>query len=167
MHKQFLLGLALCGALSISTTAIAIAQGDGAGGWHGHGGHHGAFMALSKLNLTDAQRASIKQIMKTSFAQGKTQRQAVRQARQTFAALTPNQAGYQDAANQLAQAEAAATQQRVLQQAQVRAQVYAVLTPQQQAELATMKAQAQARRQEWQQFKAAHAAGSTSNSGSN
>ena len=157
MRKQTLLGLALATALAIGTTVAVAAPGAGGPGpsghgWHGHRGG-GQMMMLHKLNLSDAQKASIKQIMSTSRTQNKAQWQAVRQQRSAFESMTPDQVGYQAAAASLAQAEGQATQARVQQMANLRAQIYAVLTPAQQAQAATFKAQAQARRAQWQKFK--------------
>ncbi|GAB3789992.1 Spy/CpxP family protein refolding chaperone [Dyella agri] len=167
MRKNLILGLALSSALAIGSFAVA-AQGapgpGGPGGWGHHGGHHG-MMDLHKLNLSDAQKASIKQIMKSSFGQNKSQFQAVRQQRQAFEAMNPSDSGYQAAAASLAQAEGAATTARVQQMANVRAQIYAVLTPAQQSQWATMKAQQQARHQQWQEFKAQQKASGGSQSG--
>ncbi|WP_158884034.1 Spy/CpxP family protein refolding chaperone [Rhodanobacter sp. L36] len=163
MRKTLLLGLTLASAVALSTFAVAGPAG-GEGGWHGGHGHHGGqFMALKKLDLTDAQRASIKQIVQASFAQNKTQRTALRQQRSAFESMTPDQVGYTATASRLAQAEGAATQVRVQQQATIRAQIYAVLTAPQKAQLATMKAQQDARRQQWQQLRAQQkaAAGTT------
>ena len=158
MRKHTLLGLALASALAIGTTvAMAAPNAGGPGssdhGWHGHRGH-GQMMMLHKLNLSDAQKASIKQIVSKNREQNKDQRQALRQQRAAFESMTPNQVGYQAAAASLAQAEGQATQVRVQQMANLRAQIYAVLTPAQQAQAATLKAQAQARRAQWKQFKA-------------
>ncbi|MGH8157003.1 MAG: Spy/CpxP family protein refolding chaperone [Rhodanobacter sp.] len=164
MRKSTSLGLILASAIAIATIAVAAPAAAQQGGWHGHGGHggHGQLMALNKLNLTDAQRASVKQIMQTSFAQNKTQRQALQQQRSAFESMTPDQVGYQAATTSLAQAEGAATQQRVQQRANVRAQIYAVLSTSQKAQLATLQAQQQARKQQWAQFKAQHPVSSTS-----
>lgn len=159
MRKPLLISLALGSVLALGSYAVA-AQTGPHGGW-GHHGHHG-MMAFHKLGLSDTQKANIKQIMQTNFAQTKTQFQALRQQRQAFAALTPTSPGYQAAATSLAQAEASAAQARVLRQANIRAQVYAVLTPAQQAQLATQKAQRQARHQQWEQFKAQHPASGSS-----
>ena len=160
MRKPLLISLALGSVLALGSYAVA-AQTGPHGGWGHHGGHHG-MMAFNKLDLSDAQKASIKRIMQTNFAQTKTQFQALRQQRQAFEALIPTSPGYQAAATSLAQAEASAAQARVLRQANIRAQVYAVLTPAQQTQLATQKAQRQAERQQWKQFKAQHPAGSSS-----
>ncbi|WP_266168938.1 Spy/CpxP family protein refolding chaperone [Dyella subtropica] len=163
MRKNFLLGLALASAMTLTTVAIAAGQDGGFRGEHAHHGH-GMMMGLNKLNLTDAQRASIKQLMKNSFEQNKSQRQNLRQQRAAFEAMTPDQAGYQSAAASLAQAEAAATQTRVQQHAALRAQIYALLTPAQKAQVAAMKAERQARKQQWEQFKAQHPVSSASTS---
>jgi protein CpxP len=160
MRKTILLGLTLASAVALSTFAVAAPAGGGHGGWHGHG-HGGQFMALKKLDLTDAQRASIKQIVKASFEQNKPQRTALRQQRSAFQSMTPDQVGYTTAASRLAQAEGSATQARVQQQANVRAQIYSVLTAPQKAQLATIQAQRQSRTQEWKQFRAQHAASAT------
>jgi protein CpxP len=159
MRKTILLGLTLASAIALSTFAVAAPAGGGHGGWHGHG-HGGQLMALKKLNLTDAQRASIKQIVKASFEQNKPQRTALRQQRAAFESMTPDQVGYTAAASRLAQAEGSATQARVQQQANIRAQIYAVLTAPQKAQLATIKTQRETRMQEWKQFRAQHASGS-------
>ena len=166
MRKNLFLGLALSSALAVGSFAVAAQGAPGPhGGWGHHGGGERGMMALHKLNLSDAQKASIKQIMKSSFAQNKSQFQAVRQQRQAFEAMKPTDPGYQSAAAALAQAEGAATTARVQQMANVRAQIYNVLTPAQQSQLATMKAQQEARRQQWQEFKAQHPAGSSSQGG--
>lgn len=163
MRKSLTISLVLASAMALSTLAVSAQAGDGPqGGWHGDHGHgHGQFMAMSKLNLTDAQRASIKQIMQTSFAQNKTQHQALRQQRDAFESMTPDQVGYQAAAASLAQAEGAATQQRVTQRAAVSSQVYAILTTQQKAQYATLKTQQEARKAQWEKFKAQNPATST------
>jgi protein CpxP len=165
MPKNITLGLILTSAMAVTTLALAAPAGQDAGARQGHHSHqHGQDMGFKKLNLTDAQRASIKQIVHGSFAQNKTQWQALHQQRSAFESMTPDQVGYQAAAASLAQAEGAATQVRVQQKATVRAQIYAVLTPTQKAQMATMKQEKQARRAQWKQFKAQHAASSSSSS---
>lgn len=160
MRKNITLGLILGSALALATVAVAAPAGqDGGMGRHFHG--HGHDMGFRKLDLTDAQRASIKQIMHANFAQNKTQWAALRQQRRAFESMTPDQVGYQAAASRLAQAEADATRVRVQQKATVRAQIYALLTPAQKAKMATMKTERQARREQWKQFRAEHPAGSS------
>src|SRR3546814_64169 len=79
MRKNITLGLILTSAMAFGTLVVAAPAAPDAGphrGGHGHMHRHGHDMALRKLDLTDAQRASIKQIVHTSFAQNKTQWQA-------------------------------------------------------------------------------------------
>jgi protein CpxP len=131
-----------------------------ASGGFGHGGQghrgHGQMMMLGKLNLTDAQKACVKQIVSTSRTQNKSAREALRTRRSACESMMPNQVGYQSAAASVAQAEGQATPQRVQKMANLRAQVYAGLNPAQQAQAATFKAQSQARRAQWKQFQAEH-----------
>ena len=151
-NKSTLLGLALASVLAIGS--ISAADFGNGGEWHGHQG--GEMMVLHKLNLSDAQSASIKQIFGNSREQNKPARQALHQQRSAFEAMSPTSAGYQAAAASLAKAEGQATQERVMQMADLRAQIYRVLTPAQQAQLVTLKAQEQTRRQQWQQFQQQH-----------
>ena len=162
MRKNITLGLILGSTLALATLAVAAPTGQGPGmheGRHSHG--HGHDMGLRKLDLTDAQRASIKQIMHASFAQNKAQWATLRQQRSAFESMTPDQVGYQAAAARLAQAEGDATRVRVQQKATVRAQIYALLTPTQKAKMATMETEKLARRQQWKQFRAEHPAPSS------
>jgi Spy/CpxP family protein refolding chaperone len=103
--------------------------------------------------------------MKNSFASTKPQRQALFQQRKAFESLTPDQAGYQAAADSLAQAEANAAKARVEQQASVRAQIYGVLTSAQKMKLASLKAEREQRMQEWKQFRAQHASDASQSPG--
>lgn len=160
MRKHLIFGLTLGSALAIGSFAVA-AQSGPHGGWGHHGGEHG-MMALHQLKLSDTQQASIKQITQTNREQSKSQRQALDRQRQAFEAMQPNEPGYQAAAAALAQAEGNATTARVQRMATLRAQIYNVLTPAQQSQLATLKAQQQAKRQQWQQFKAQQKAGGSS-----
>lgn len=158
MRKTIPLTFLLTAALSCSAMAFAAssnAQGFGGhGGWHGHGHGDSGLQGLRKLNLTDAQKASIKQLVQQNFAANKPQITALRQQRSALAALTPDAPGYQSQAASLAQAEAAATSARITQRAALNTQIYALLTSTQKAQLATQKAAQQARQQQWQQFKA-------------
>ncbi|HEX7817375.1 Spy/CpxP family protein refolding chaperone [Dyella sp.] len=169
MRKILPLSFLLTAALGASALAFANPQDDSAapgpaahGQWHGgHHGHHGPFMALKQLNLTDDQKAQVKQIVKQGFGQLKPQFAAVRQQRQAFEALTPDAAGYQQAAASLAQAEASLTQARVTQNATTRAQIYNILTSAQKSQLASLKAQHEQRVQQWKQQRAQQAAGAS------
>jgi Spy/CpxP family protein refolding chaperone len=155
MRKSITLSLILSAVLGVSS--LAFAQGGPGFGPGPHGHHGGAEMAFRGLNLTDAQKTQIKAIMQQSFASLKSQGQAVRQQREAFEALSPNASNYQSAAASLAQAEANFTSARITARAAVTAQIYnTVLTSAQQSQYASNKAAFQARKAQWQQFKATH-----------
>lgn len=158
MRKFIPLSILLTAAIGCSALVFAAPGGGdfGGGGEGGHGHGHGGqgFRELQKLNLSDAQRASIKDIVKQGFTQLKPQFQAVRQQRTAFEALTPDSPNYQSTAASLAQAEGQLTVARTTQRAALKAQIYAVLNASQKAQLATLKAARQARIEQWKQFKA-------------
>ena len=155
--RKTLLSIIAAAAIGGSSLALASAGGAGFGhdGWH-HGHGMTAMHELGKLNLSDAQRDNIKQLSKQSFQQLKPQMETLRQQRKAFESMEPTASGYQTAANNLATAEAGLTRARVLAEASLRAQVYSVLTPAQRSQLATMRAQHEARMQQWKDFQAQH-----------
>jgi periplasmic protein CpxP/Spy len=162
MRKTMTLSIILAAALGCSALALAGPGGQGGGFGGGFHGHHDG-MELRGLNLTDAQKAQVKQIVQQSFTQLKPQFQAVRQQREAFEALAPNASGYQAAAASLAQAEANLTSARITARAAVTTQIYTtVLTSAQQTQYTTQKAAFEARKAQWQQFKAEHPVQSTS-----
>lgn len=149
MRKIQLLSAVLVTALGCAPLAFAQQAGHA---WHGH--HHGMAMGgqmYDQLNLSDAQRTQIKQLTKKSFAEAKPQMQALRQARQAFESATPGTADYQTAAGNLAEAEADAARTRTANRANLRAQVYQVLTPAQRTQLASLRAERQAKMQQWRE----------------
>lgn len=165
MRKTMTLSIILAAALGCSALALAGPGGQGGPGFGFHGHHGGGFENLRGLNLTDAQKAQVKQIVQQSFGSLKSQFQAVRQQREAFEALAPNSSGYQAAAASLAQAEANLTSARITARAAVTAQIYTtVLTSAQQTQYTAQKAAFQARKAQWQQFKAEHPVSSSTSS---
>ena len=121
-------------------------------GWHdrGHRGHRGHFRrahfllggALRRLNLTDDQRAQVRQILSSARSQAASQRQSVAQ---NFAALhNPGDPNYASAL-QAAQTRAS---NRVAQRSQIDKQIYSVLTPAQKSQLPQVLASIQTRMQQ-------------------
>lgn len=149
MRKFQLLSAVLVTALGCAPLALAQQAGQA---WHGH--HHGMAMGghmYGKLGLSDAQRTQIKQLTRQNFAQAKPQMQALRQARQAFESATPGTTAYQTAASNLAEAEADAARTRTANRANLRAQIYQLLTPAQRTQLASLRAEHQAKRQQWRE----------------
>lgn len=153
MHKTRLLTVALAAALACSPLAFAQSTGHA---WHGH---HAMTMdghLYARLGLSDAQRTQIRQLTRQDFAQMKPQMQNLQQARQAYESATPGTADYQTAASNLAESEADAARTRATQRANLRAQVYQLLTVEQRTQLASIQARHEARIQQWQQFKQEH-----------
>lgn len=148
MRKTFLLPSVLFAAALATGVSVSALAFDGE-----HGGrHHGSpfIHELHQLNLSDAQKASVKNLVKTSFAQSKPQAQAFHQQRAAFEALAPNDPNYAASSSALAQAAAAQASARVTQLTALKQQIFAVLTPAQQQQLAALEAKRQARRAEWE-----------------
>jgi len=135
------MALLMCGA-----AMVANAQGPEAGphgGWGGPGpGGHGMGMALHELNLTDAQRAQVKAIMKANHAPMKAVMQQQAQNRAALLAATANgaydAAKIQALANQQAQLHAA----MIVNHEAIQHQIYTqVLSSEQQAKAEQLRTQ--------------------------
>ena len=143
-----------------STTTTAPATGHK---WHGH--HHGGFLlgttlrATKQLNLTADQQASIKTILSTARAQAKAAHAAGASTVDMTVLANPGDANYATAL----QAAKTASATRIQNESEIQGQIYNVLTAAQKAQLptvlASMQAQAAARRAAWEQKHAASTTG--------
>jgi len=149
--------LLAAGALATAAASISIATAeDTGGGWHHHHRHGFGHWMLSKLNLSDAQKAQVKSIMTAAGPQMKSIHQQLHANSLKLSQMAPNDAAYAATVTEVSQANAALLAQMITQREQVRASVFKVLTPAQQQQLATLKAEMQARQQAWA---ASHAQG--------
>jgi Spy/CpxP family protein refolding chaperone len=143
-----------------TTTTTAPATGHK---WHGH--HHGGFLlgttlrATKQLNLTAEQQASIKTILSTAREQAKAAHAAGGSSIDPAVLGNPGDANYATAL----QTAKTASATRLQNESEIQGQIYNVLTAQQKAQLptvlASMKAQAAARRAAWEQKHAASTTG--------
>lgn len=151
MRKFMLIPAVLLAAAA--TVAYAQDGPTSSGEPQGHGHHHrpgSPFMhELHALNLTDSQKADIKQLVKSSFKQMRPRMQAARKQRLAFEALAPDSADYDPAAQALAQTEASNASARVLQLTALKRQIYERLTPDQKQQLAALEAKRQAKIAKW------------------
>lgn len=157
MHiKQKFIPALLLAAAGLSTAALAQPADSGpdggpgrdrAGWHHRHGGP--LREELRQLDLSQMQKAGIKQIVDAARPQMRAQREALHTQRKAFDTATPGSAAYQNAAANLAEAEAGAARARVQQQAALRTQIYALLTDAQKSQLANLIAQREARVEQW------------------
>jgi Spy/CpxP family protein refolding chaperone len=140
--------LATVGGLSIATAqeaTTATTTNTGHQGGHFHHRHGGLWREYSKLGLTDDQKASIKAIFTAAKPQMQTLHQQAQADRLKLLQTKPDDPNYATVAAEVAQSEATLASQRSTQHSQLRAQIYAVLTPAQKTQLATQQAQWAAR----------------------
>jgi periplasmic protein CpxP/Spy len=96
----------------------------------------------SKLNLTPTQQASIKSILTAAKPQMKTLHEQMRANHLKLSQTKPDDPNYPTVVAEVAQANATLASQRTTQGSELRAQMYAVLTPAQKTQLAALQ-------QEW------------------
>ncbi len=145
-------GISIATAADAATSAAPAAVGQH--GWHPH---HGDFHLLSKLNLSAEQQASIKTIMANAGPQMQSIRQEMRANSLKLSQTQPTDANYANVVSQVTQANGSLHSQMITQREAVRAQIFKVLTPAQQTQLAELEAQMQARMQARMQFRQAGA----------
>ena len=122
-----------------ATAAPAPAPGAGPHGW-GHGGH-GPGHLFSKLGLSADQQASIKAIMTAAKPQMKSMHDQMRANHLKLMQTKPDDPNYGNVVAEVAQSNAALASQRTAHAAELRTQMYAVLTPAQKTQLTALEAQ--------------------------
>ena len=149
-------GVALVALLA---TSVAYAQEPPGGGFGGRGGRGfgpgGPGLALNELNLTDAQREQVREIRGRYREQIQTLSRRLgdltAKQRQAIETVPVNETLITSATQDMTQAEV----EVAIQEARINADIWSVLTPEQQAKAtklrAERKAQMEQRRQEIQQ----------------
>jgi Spy/CpxP family protein refolding chaperone len=114
-----------------------------------HEGHHhgGAWRLLGKLGLNAAQKQQIKEIMTAARPQMQTLHEQMQANSLKLRQTAPSDPNYPGVVSQVSQTEGSLAAQMMTQRADVRAQVFKVLTPAQQGQLATLEAQMQTQMQ--------------------
>ncbi|HEX5354454.1 MAG TPA: Spy/CpxP family protein refolding chaperone [Rhodanobacteraceae bacterium] len=110
-----------------------------------------AMNVFKRLNLTDAQRSNVRQLIRQNFDRARSEMHALRQQRMAFENATPGSSGYRTAASDLARAESNAAHARVLRRAELRTRIYGLLTPAQRTQLASMRSQREAKMKQWRE----------------
>jgi protein CpxP len=144
--------LLMAGALLTTATGISIASaaGDatatqpppppGAPERHHHGG---PWQLLGKLDLSATQKQQIKEIMTAAHPQMQSLHEQMHANSLKLRQTPPTDPNYASVVTQVSQTEGSLAAQMMTQRADVRAQVFKVLTPAQQGQLATLEAQMQ------------------------
>jgi protein CpxP len=112
----------------------------GAHEWHHHGG---PWHLLGKLGLNAAQKQQIKEIMTAAHPQMQSLHEQMHANMLKLQQTKPTDPNYASIASQVSQTHGSLSAQMLTQHAEVRAQVFKVLTPAQQGQLATLEAQRQ------------------------
>ncbi len=131
--------------ISIAAASDEAAASDAAPGPHGWHHHHGAGRLLSKLNLSAEQQTAVKGILAAARPQLKSLREEIRANSLKLHQTQPNDPNYTNVLAQVTQANGSLHSQLITQREAVRAQIFKVLTPAQQTQLAMLQAQRQAR----------------------
>lgn len=96
---------------------------------------------LAALNLSDAQKDKIRSLHQAGHQQHEQQRDDGRALHEKLHALNPGAANYTQEVDRIATQMGQEQAQRIREMAAMRAQVWAILTPQQQVQLAAMPAE--------------------------
>jgi Spy/CpxP family protein refolding chaperone len=112
-------------------------------GWHHHRG--GEWHLLGKLGLSDAQKQQIKSILTAARPEMESLHSQIRANQLKLRQTQPSDPNYTSIVSQASQTHGSLSAQVLTQRAQVRAQVFQVLTPAQQTQLAALEAQFEAK----------------------
>lgn len=113
-------------------------KGFGKRGKHHRGGHG---MFLRGLELTDDQKAQVKQIRQASKEKTKSIREQMKTNRRQIADLTANGAFDEAQVTAIANTNGALSAQMTVEKERVKSQIFAILTDEQKAKAAQMKEQ--------------------------
>ncbi len=128
--------------VAIGTVFVFAQKADGDHGRFGHGHHHGGFGHFAeKLNLTDAQKTQFKQIRDTSKTTVQPLVANLKSIHQQLEAATANGKFDEAQVQNLAAQQANIMAQLTVEKERVKSQMYAVLTPEQQAQAKALKEQ--------------------------
>ena len=132
--------------VALLATSVAFAQGPRGGGrLGGRGGPGPLGLELRALNLTDAQRQQVSEIRERSREQMRTALQRLNEVgdkqRQAIETLPVNETLITSATQDMTQAQVDVA----IQQARLNAEIWSVLTPEQQAQATKLKAERKAR----------------------
>jgi periplasmic protein CpxP/Spy len=154
MIQRFRTTIAVTAAAALLATGLAtaaLAQGGGRRGPDGPGRMGGAGMVLRALDLTEAQREQVKNVMQghreDMTAIGKRLREAHRAQREAIETVPVNEGLIRSTSQALATAE---TDMAILQ-SRIHNEVWNLLTPEQQAKAKELKAQRENRVKQRQQ----------------
>jgi len=138
-------GVLLTAATGVSAASAAdAAAGAPPPGNPGRHHHGGPWHLLSKLDLNASQKQQIKSIMTAAHPQMESLHERMHANMLKLQQTKPTDPNYTSIVSQASQTHGSLSAQMLTQHAEVRAQVFKVLTPAQQTQLATLEAERQA-----------------------
>lgn len=145
-----------------AVASIVVAAGAASAFEEGYGGRHGGHGAfghgpvapmmkvLGELELSDAQLSQIMTVVETRTPQLRNLHRQGRELRRDLHETVPDDPAYYDVVAVVAQQSGQLVMRLVEETAQLRAELYAVLTPEQKAEAAQIRAEFDQRRQRFE-----------------
>lgn len=149
--------LAAMGAMMVFAQDSTSTDGKKKFGKRGHHGKRGGErgnrgggkgMMLRGLNLSDAQKAQVKQIMETSRENTKSVHEQMKANRQQLKAISANGNFNQSQIQSLANLQGTLHAQMLVEKERVKSEIYQILTTEQKAKAAEMKANFEQKMQE-------------------
>ncbi len=141
--KKYTIGFLVFALVALSTV-FAIAQ-NGGDNWKGkRGGHHkrGGFGRMAeKLNLTDAQKAQVKEIREAGRSTIQPLREARKANRQKMKAATADRQFDEAQISAIATEQAQISAQMIVEKQRVKAQMFQLLTAEQKVQMQQFKEQ--------------------------
>jgi periplasmic protein CpxP/Spy len=148
-----ILALAVLAAGVIFAVGQTASKGDKR--WGRRGGHHRvAGIAFRAIGLTEDQKAKLKEFRAASRTNNKPVREAMKANRQKMRTLTANGAFDEAQVTTLANEQAGLQAKLIVERQRMKSQFFAILTEEQKAKLAEMKAKVGERRKERRAAKA-------------
>ncbi len=143
--------LVAMGAMFIVAQTADKPEGKRGFGKKGFGKRGGQAMMFRGLDLTEEQKAQMKQIRQSNRETIKPIREQMKANRQRLAELSANGNFDQAQVQALAAQQGSLSSQMIVERERVKSQIFQILTPEQKAKAAEMKAQRQQKMQERRQ----------------
>ena len=139
--KKAIIAILVAAVLGIGTVFIFAQKGNREGfGGKGFGGR-GFDRIAQKLNLTDEQKTQVKTITEDSKTRIKPLMESLRESHKQAENLGVDGTFNEEQVNQIAGSQSETMKQLFIEKEKTKAQIFAVLTPEQRAEAAKMKDQ--------------------------
>lgn len=140
--KKITVAIIAIALVAVGAIFIFAQKGDGRKfGGKGFGGGHPFLKMAEKLNLSDEQKTQIKTIMEDSKTRVQPLMKSMRESHQAMENLGKDGVFNETEVTNIANAQAEATKQLIIEKEKTKAAIFAVLTPEQRAQAAQMKDQ--------------------------